>query len=448
MAAPARRLRDAVPATAAALAAAAVLATAAPARAARPVLAGEATYGVTGGDLLVHYATTGADAPPAADANADGVPDFVESVAQIAEAALDQLGALGFRRPLSDTAIGGDARIDIYLRDLVSADGSAGTDSCTGDRCVGYVVAENDYAGYSYPSVEEGIRSVVPHEIFHLIQNAYAAGQPSSWTEGSAVWAVEQLYGAGNSDFERFLPSFLQRSFRPFERAPAGFGDGYAYGAALWPYFLAHRFEPRAVVDAWQACETAEFLAAAGAAVAPRGSSLEAAFIEFTRWNLFTGPRAAGGGYPDAAAWPTVPLEPVATGAARIFIEGLSARYLPITVGEAPRVTVRPPAGLRVAAWLVPDGGTLADGVELEEQDGVHAASVRAGGYTLVVTGLSRNTIATAVDVELTPEIVEPDDDDDDGGCSAGHGHGRAGGSLLILGALCAAGRRQRRRRD
>jgi MYXO-CTERM domain-containing protein len=440
MANAARRLRTAVPA------AAALLALAAPARAARPVLASEATYGLAGGDVLVHYATTGADAAPAADADADGVPDFVESVAQIAEAGLDQLVALGFRRPIADT-LGGDARIDIYLQDLISADGSAGTDSCTGSRCIGYVVAENDYAGYGYSSIEEGIRSVVPHEIFHLIQNAYSAGQPSSWTEGSAVWAVEQLYGAGNSDFERFLPSFLQRSFRPFERAPAGFGDGYAYGAALWPYFLAHRFEPRAIVDAWQACETAEFLEAAAVAVASRGGSLEAAFVEFTRWNLFTGPRAAGGGYPDAAAWPTVPLEPVTADAARIFVEGLSARYLPITVGEAPRVTVRPPAGFRLAAWLVPSGGSLADGVELEEQDGVLAASVPAGSYTLVVTGLSRNTIATAVEVELTPELAEPPGDGD-GGCSAGPGSAGRGhaGWLLVLGAIGAAGRRQRRR--
>ena len=78
---------------------AALIAVAAPAHAQRPTLTNEATYGLAGGDLLVHYTRAGADAVPAADADGDNVPDFVESVATIAEAALDQLVGLGFRAP-------------------------------------------------------------------------------------------------------------------------------------------------------------------------------------------------------------------------------------------------------------------------------------------------------------------------------------------------------------
>jgi MYXO-CTERM domain-containing protein len=424
------------------LAAALVLALgtlAAPAHAQRPQLAGEATYGVAVGRLLVHYATTGADAAPAADADASGVPDFVESVATIGEEALAQLVVLGFRAPLPDT-LGGDARTDIYLRNLVSADGNAGVDSCTQGRCVGYVVAENDYAGYNYPSVTEGIKSVVPHEIFHLIQNAYASEQPASWTEGSAVWAVEQLYGDGNADFERFLASFLTKSFRPFDRPVAGFGDSYPYGAALWPYFLARRDGPKIVVEAWEASESAVFLDAIAAVLEARGGSLEATFAEFTRWNLFTGPRAAGGNYPNAAAWARVPEEPGIDAGGRIFLEGMSARYVPITVGADPRVAVRPTGGIRVAAWIVPLGGGFGDGVELTERGGEHAITVEPGRYTLVVTGLSRGTIATAVDVTLTQPVEEPDDD---GGCHAGSGPS----GLALVGLIGAAVRRRRRHR-
>jgi hypothetical protein len=191
----------------------------------------------------------------------------------------------------------------------------------------------------------------------------------------------------------------------------------------------------------WQACETAAFLEAADAALAPRGSSLEAAFIEFTRWNLFTRDRAAGGGYPDTAAWQSVPFEQGTADTARIYIEGLSARYLPIVVGARPRVVVRAPDNVRVAAWVVPNGGGLADGVELEERDGVLAATVAEGGHTVVVTGLSRNTIATAVDVELTEAL--PDEPTEDGSCSAGGG-GRTN-ALALLGVICAACRRRRR---
>src|SRR5512140_67825 len=201
------------------------------ASAARPVLAGEATFGKPQGKLLIHYATSGADAVPLADTDGDGTPDFVNQVATTGELGLDHFLALGFRRPLDDGTLGGDGRIDIYLRDLNSADGNAGTDSCAGNHCIGYISAENDYAAYSYSSITEAIPSVVPHEIFHLVQNAYSRTQPSTWTEGTAVWAVENLFGAGNSDFERFLPFFVTHSYRPFERAVAGF-DSYPYGAA------------------------------------------------------------------------------------------------------------------------------------------------------------------------------------------------------------------------
>ena len=425
------------------------LAFPAPARAARPVLAGEATHGVPGGDVLVHYATTGVDAVPAADADADGTPDFVEAVAGIAEAALDQIVALGFRAPLADGTLGGDARLDIYLQNLVAADGNAGTDSCTGNRCIGHVIAENDYAGFNYPSVTEGIQSVVPHEIFHLVQNAYASGQPSTWTEGSAVWIVEQLYGAGNNDFERFLPSFLTRSYRPFERPIAGFGDSYPYGAALWPYFLTHRFDVDAVVAAWEASESADFLDAADVMLRARGSELEAAFTELTRWNLFTGANAAGGSYPAAGAWAEVPREAPITSGGRIFVEGMSARYVPIFITDQPRIAVTPSGGIRVAAWLVRNvGGDLVSGIELAERDGVLAATVDApGGYTLVVTGLSRNKIATAVDLALTPPVEEPPPGDGDGGgCSSAAG-GRGASAAAVLGVLVAACRRRRRRR-
>ena len=434
--------------TAALLAGALGLALAFPgaAHAARPVLAGEATHGVPGGDVLVHYATTGTDAVPVDDTDADGTPDFVESVATIAEAALDQIVAFGFRAPLSDGTLGGDARLDIYLQNLVAADGHAATDSCTGNRCVGHVISENDYVPLIYPSVTEGIQSVVPHEIFHLVQNAYVSGQPSTWTEGSAVWIVEELYGTTNADFERFLPSFLTRSYRPFERAVSGFGDSYPYGAALWPYFLSHRFEIGAVVDAWEACESAELLTAVDSMLQARGSGLEASFTEFTRWNLFTGARAAGGGYPAAGMWAQVPREAPVTTGGRIFIEGMSARYVPIFVTDKPRIAVTPSGGIRVAAWLVRDeGGDLTGGIELAERDGVLAATVDApGGYTLVVTGLSRNTIATAVDLALTPPVEEPPIDDD-GGCSAGGNSGA--NAAAILGVLMVAGRRRRRGR-
>ena len=412
------------------------------ASAARPVLAGEATFGAPQGNILVHYATSGADAVPPADGDGDGSPDFVTEVATTAELALDHFLALGFRRPLDDGALGGDGRIDIYLRDLNAADGNAGTDSCTLDRCIGYISAENDYAGYSYSSITEAIRSVVPHEIFHLVQNAYASSQPATWSEGTAVWAVENLYGPANSDFERFLSAFLMRSYRPFERAVAGFGDAYPYGGALWPYFLEHHFGVGAVVAAWAACEQAPFLDAVDAALAPLGASVDAAWVEFTRWNWFTASRAQLGPYPAAAGWPQVPREPPIETDGTIYIEGLSARYVPITVGSRSRIMLAASGGIRIAGWLVAEGRSFAEGLALAPAQAAPEATIEAtidaGTYTLVVTGLSRGSITTAVRVTLD----EPPAPEGDGGGCASTPAPRA--TLLWLVAALAWCRRRR----
>lgn len=419
----------------------------------RPALAGEATYGVTGGSVLVHYATTGADAAPTRDDNMDGVSDFVAEVASTAEDALSRLTAMGFRRPLGDGAEGGDGRIDFYLRNLMNADGSAGVDSCTGGaggQCVGYAIAENDFAGFSYPTVTEGIRSVVPHELFHLIQMAYASGQTAAWSEGSAVWAVEELYGDANSDMERFLPSFLPRNARPLERTGGGLGDNYPYGAALWPYFLAKRFDAKVILDAWAVSSEAKpFLDAIDSVLATRGSSVLAAFAEMTRWNLFTGARAAGGRYPSSASsWPMVTKEPPISGDGMIYVEGLSARYLDVTIsGERHELRVLPTDGIKVVGWAVPAGGGYGEGVALDPISGKNGVAkvLDPGTYTLVVTGQSRATILTAVNLELAPVPAEIPDDEEgsDGGCQAASSSSGAMSALLGVGLLLGWRRRR-----
>ncbi|MCW5805613.1 MAG: hypothetical protein KIT31_24800 [Deltaproteobacteria bacterium] len=407
----------------------------------RPALAAERTFGVAGGKVLVHFAGSGADAPPAADADGNGVPDFVEQVAEEAERALVRFAALGFRAPIGDGALGGDGRVDIYLANLVAADGNARSDDCGAARCSGFAVAENDYAGFAYPSVREGIRSVVPHELFHLVQNAYAVGRSPAWTEGSAVWSVEQLYGDGCADFERFLPAFLRKTFRPLERSAGGFGDNYAYGAALWPLFLERRFGAGAVVAAWEQSEQLEFLDAIGAALAPRGTTLEAAFVEFTRWNAFTGARAAAHGWDGAAAWSEAPREE-ALGAegGRAFVEGYSARYVPFALAAPARIALAPAKGLRVAGWVVADGGDPSTGVELaaEEEGGALAATLEAGRYTLVLTGLSPRTITTPVDIAIGPPPPPKEE-----GCAATRGSGLSTGAPGLVGAIAFALRRR-----
>ncbi len=386
------------------------------AAASRPVLVGEATFGA--GDVVVHFATSGADAPPLEDLDHDGVPDLVEEIATTADEALARYVALGFRRPVEDGVMGGDARIDFYLRDLQGADGSASTDSCTATACRAFATVENDWVGYDYSSRSEAIRSIVPHELFHLVQYAYAVEHVAQWSEGTAVWAVEHLYGDGNSDFERFAPGFLAKTFRPFDRPITGFGDDYPYGAAMWPAFLEERFAARVIVDAWERCANEPWLRAIDGALAARGSSLHAAWIDFTR-SLHL--RAE------------VPRDPVfaAAGGREVttYLEGLSARYMPIVLDE--QRTIALSTQVDIAAWFVPAGSD--DGVSVAASEG---AALDAGEYTLVITGLAQGSIASAVTVEIEEPLPG-------GGCASTPAAGLPIAILILL----AIPRPSRRRR-
>ena len=70
---------------------------------------------------------------------------------------------LGFRPPLADATVadnGGDGRFDVYLVDFgggiataPSGSDAGGLDRAAPGQCVGYMVQENDFAGYGYPSI-------------------------------------------------------------------------------------------------------------------------------------------------------------------------------------------------------------------------------------------------------------------------------------------------------
>ena len=438
------------------------IAWAAPARAARPTyepLGAARTFARPGGPVLVHYAIEGVDAVLPADLDGSGVPDFVEEVADRAAESLAAYAALGFRPPISDDDLeddGGDGRLDIYLQEFGVADGHFASEGCTEvpHRCSGHVRMENDFVGYPYATTSLGIRVLVSHELFHAVQAAYDADQPASWAEGTAVWAEEWIYPE-QDDFERLVAGFLAKTFRPFERAGGGFGDPYPYGAGLWAHFLALRFGDDVLVDAWEGCEETAgsdpgFLDVLDGVLAARGSSLAEAWIEFTRWNGATGAAAGAAGYPDAGRLALAFREPALTapGAATVSIDGMSARYLPISGGPRPlRIVVE---GDAIAAEVRAPGAVVqrigADGVASRHE------LVIAGGpadVEVIVSGarrggLPRSVTVTASEAPVTmPEPPPPDDDDS--GCSAAHSGdaGMVSLTLIVIAAWCGrAGRR------
>jgi hypothetical protein len=349
------------------------------------------TFPSVGGEFLIHYTrTVGANDVPPSDVDTSGVPDFVEQVAEVYDEVLAiYQGELGFRRPLSDEAIadnGGDGRFDVYLVDFAGqGDGAFRLDGCLEDepeRCVGFMVQENDFAGYGYPSTLVANRILGSHEFFHAVQAAYDSDQGSVLGEGTAVWATER-FDPSLSDFEGFLDGYLQNPDRSLDVPLPGPVDPFSYGSAIFFQFLEERFGEGTVRSLWERLENGangnpdpQWLLELEPLVVEEGAaSFAAAFSEFATWNLYLGDHAnpaesydAGDGYPPLKM--TAVTAPHSEELLRVFYA--SAQYYELQVAGRAAMT---------AALVAPESDPEATtGLTLL------AAVDRAGAYVSVHT--------------------------------------------------------------
>jgi MYXO-CTERM domain-containing protein len=454
-----------------------MLSSKARAECARPTDAGGAAgyaYGaapvktVDGARVRVHYTLEGTSAVRATPARPSGVPEDVARVQEVADDAMTRYEAKGFRAPLADntgscTEFGGDAKLDIYLVKFGGGDGQTVPESCKSAGkakvCTSFLLVESKL-GARYASAEEGIRTVVPHELFHAIQNAYDANLDGFFSEGSAQWATSSLYPE-LKDLSRFLPSFFKEPERSLDVASGGVTSGYLYGAAIWSVFLAERFGedmPKKVLEA-HAASGGPTLSVTDTVLADQGG-LASAFGEFGAWNVGTGSRAGQGGYAQRASYPLVPVLS-ATDDAPIdgVLSGLSTRYYSISLSGRRRVALVGDSQ-RISVRFVPsvDGKANVSGAK------VLPADFEGDGFLVVST---QNTKKSDAPYQITFQDAPADGPGpdagaaadagtaapgaapgDDGGCAVAHGPSPATGLALLAPALgLLALRRSRRRR-
>lgn len=423
-----------------------------------------ASYDTPEGRVRIFHATAGSDAPLTIQA--------AEKAGHVVEEAIDGYAAMGFVAPLGDgdfpvcASNGGDGRLDVYLIGMGGADGQAATQVCTAvgkaSRCAGFVIAESRLEeGYS--SFDEGARTVLPHEVFHLVQDAYDAEMDRWWAEGTAQWATKQLHPE-LTDLERFLPAYFSETSRSLDAPPGGVVQGFLYATAIWPVFLGERHGPAIVREIMEAIALgANVLDATDSVLAGKGSSLAVDFTTFATWNVATGTRAGQGGYPLAATYPMVKTAALAADAgasASGVTSGLAALYYAISA-EAPREVSLDTDPSRNAAVVVPLAGGVADLARVKP-----LPAIVTGEAIIVVAGQS----ALKTDAPFTihvrepvkegevpetpheqPPVSRPMESDQEGGCSIGprlvSERGWLHGALVMVSSLATAARRTRRTR-
>jgi len=273
--------------------------------------------------FCVHWVAEGIDAPSLADANGDGIPDFVDRVLAVAEHVYSiENGKLGWRRPKSDGREGGGrGKTDIYLAEVGSAlFGYAAPDrgqASKGHRLPrhlhGYLVLDNDYSPREFPGTRplSDLEVTVAHEYNHILQFGYDAYQDAWFAESTAVWMEDQVYN-GINDYLRYVRRWVKRYDTPLTASSIK-----EYGSAVWNKWLAHRYGRGVIRDAWA---RAVHTKPGGFSVAAYNSAIEAAGrSDFSRdFTLFARDTAEwrtdsifpeGNLYPDVSRQGSLPID-------------------------------------------------------------------------------------------------------------------------------------------
>lgn len=309
--------------------------------------------------FCVHWVGVGLDAPSLADLDADGLPDYVQRVLQVAEHVYEvENERLGWRQPKGDGRKGGGVdKTDIYLAQIggqlfgyAAPDrGQATKERRIPRRLHGYLVLDNDYSPFEFPGTKqlEDLQVTLAHEYNHILQFGYDAYQDPWFAEASAVWMEDQVYD-GIDDYLRYVHRWVRRYHTPLTT-----NSIKQYGSAVWIDWLTRRFGKRIVRGAWaRAIHTRP----GGFSVNALGSAIRAAgrsslSREFARFAAAVVEWRTGRGFSESRLYPDQPRQ----GRLRLGAKPLR-RLLDHTTFQALRVRAR--GGRAVAVRVTAPRGT------------------------------------------------------------------------------------------
>lgn len=315
-------------------------------------------------DNCYHWATAGADAVAAGDSDADGVPDYVETVAATVDGVRATYVGAGYRAPKGDGVLGGNAENDIYLADV-------GNDSlygyCTSDMPLpanpttwdawAYCVLDNDYSTAQFPTNTplENLQVTAAHEYFHAVQFGYDAFEDSWLMEATATWAEDELYDGVDDNLQYLPESQLEKPAQPLDTFN---GAGAQYGTWIFFRFLTERLTdaaggmPTLVRDIWRRADGAAggpddySMQAITRVLADRGFAVPDAYALFATAN-----RAPALWYDEGAANHYPSVGPAAT--VKLTSTRKDSGWRASNLRHLTSVTARfvPGTGLRASSW-------------------------------------------------------------------------------------------------
>jgi len=236
---------------------------------AAPVLSGSESTPLLSpsGRFLIHYTVTGTDTPPLTDANANGVPDWVETVAQTFDEVTAKYAALGWN-PAPTSVSAPFPAYDVYLLDLASQKLYGQTTS--GQRLASpgfpnafgsFIEIDNDYLEPVYQNALGGpltvaqkalqsLQITAAHEYHHAIQFGYSVFFDVWYAEATSTWYEDELYDGVNQLYN-YLPAWFNNSRIALDTA-ADVATGGGYGRWIFNRYLAETHGTGTIRLVWE----------------------------------------------------------------------------------------------------------------------------------------------------------------------------------------------------
>lgn len=213
--------------------------------------------------FVLHYATQGAHAVPAVDANGNGRSDFIDAAAESWERIWDrEIEELGYPAPKGTP----QQKFHVYYQSLRLYYGYTAaknvevlaTSPVALGTASGYIVVENDFAE-GFPPNDEDVTGHEPvrsgalkvtqaHEFMHASQFNINVFQSGWLFESHATWAEDAVYD-GINDWRWYINRFLATpDFPVFNR--------FVYGAAFYQNWLSETFGVDVTRQIWLAART------------------------------------------------------------------------------------------------------------------------------------------------------------------------------------------------
>ncbi len=209
-------------------------------------------------------------------------------------------------------------------------------------RYSSYLEIDNDYISV-YPTSRgiPGLKVTAAHEFHHAIQlGSYGYRENDRYFyEITSTWMEDLLYNDVNDYYQYIKYSTGQpRGHFAYPNLSFIYSDGLIeYSRAIWGKFIQEKYNPTVMRNVWENMRNTGSVKALDDALVNAGSTLRIAFVEFSKWNYYTGIRANSGQYySEAQNYPLIkektPIELV--GSSRIYADStgtFSTIYLPVS---------------------------------------------------------------------------------------------------------------------